>query len=119
MWRAHWCLGRLVGWSLILFFLREPILSALPERVAALAPADLGTWLLVVVAACVLARWSIWAYEVRKDPHGPGTPALALIGLGEATRFIRLEPMRDNPRGEDPLILRSGPGSGADASELS
>jgi len=69
MWRAHWCLGRLVGWSLILFFLREPILSALPERVAALAPADLGTWLLGVVAACVLARWSIWAYEVRKDPH--------------------------------------------------
>jgi hypothetical protein len=69
MWRAHWWCGRFAGLAILLFCLKEPILSALPDRVAALAPMDLGTWLLGVAGTCVLARWSTWACEVRKDPH--------------------------------------------------
>lgn len=68
-WRVHFWAGRIAGCALLLFFLKEPILGALPDPISALAPERLGAWLLGVVGACVALRWSIWAYTYRNDPH--------------------------------------------------
>lgn len=68
MGRAHWWLGRLAGWAIILFCFKDLILGALPDRVAALAPEGLGGCLLGFAGLCLLARWSIWLRKVDKGP---------------------------------------------------
>lgn len=68
-WRVHFWAGRIAGCALLLFFLKGPILSNLPDQVSALAPAGLAYWLMGVVVACVVLRWSIWGYTYKTDPH--------------------------------------------------
>jgi hypothetical protein len=54
--------------SLLLFLLKEPILSALPARVMAIVPDGIGPWLLGVAVVAGVLRWSVLSYLDRDEP---------------------------------------------------